>query len=120
MAEGGSAATMANSGGVRIVVAGDRGTGKTSLIVTAAVDKFPTNAPPLMPPTKLPLDIFPDRVPITIIDTSSRFPPLLPLSLSQYILYIYTHEAVTVLKSLSSIQKEYIYWLRIIIYACAM
>lgn len=90
MAEGGSAATMANSGGVRIVVAGDRGTGKTSLIVTAAVDKFPTNAPPLMPPTKLPLDIFPDRVPITIIDTSSRFPPLLPLSLSIYIIYIHT------------------------------
>ncbi|KAM7478030.1 hypothetical protein LguiA_026243 [Lonicera macranthoides] len=70
MARGGSA-TMAKPGGVRIVVAGDRGTGKTSLIVTAAVDKFPTNAPPLMPPTKLPLDTFADRVPITIIDTSS-------------------------------------------------
>ena len=85
---GGGSATMANSGSVLIVVAGDRGTGKTSLIVTTAVDKFLTSAPPLMPPTKLPLDCFPDQVPLTIIDTSSRFPPLLPLSLSLSI-YIY-------------------------------
>ncbi|XVF41940.1 hypothetical protein PTKIN_Ptkin01aG0321100 [Pterospermum kingtungense] len=58
--------------GVRIVVAGDRGTGKSSLIVTAAADSFPPNVPHLLPPTRLPEDIYPDRVPITIIDTSSR------------------------------------------------
>uniref|UniRef100_A0A7N0UFM4 Mitochondrial Rho GTPase n=1 Tax=Kalanchoe fedtschenkoi TaxID=63787 RepID=A0A7N0UFM4_KALFE len=56
---------------VRIVVAGEKGTGKSSLIVTAAADQFPTNVPPLLPPTRLPEDMYPDRVPITIIDTSS-------------------------------------------------
>uniref|UniRef100_A0A7N0TFT6 Mitochondrial Rho GTPase n=1 Tax=Kalanchoe fedtschenkoi TaxID=63787 RepID=A0A7N0TFT6_KALFE len=57
--------------GVRIVVAGEKGTGKSSLIVTAAADQFPTNVPPLLPPTRLPEDMYPDRVPITIVDTSS-------------------------------------------------
>lgn len=70
MAGGGSA--KGNSKGVRIVVAGDRGTGKSSLIVTAAADTFPTTAPPVLPPTRLPDDIYPERVPVTIIDTSSR------------------------------------------------
>ncbi|KAL5783672.1 hypothetical protein ACOSP7_008701 [Xanthoceras sorbifolium] len=57
--------------GVRIVVCGDKGTGKSSLIVTAAADTFPANVPPVLPPTRLPEDFYPDRVPITIIDTSS-------------------------------------------------
>ncbi|KAI4311124.1 hypothetical protein MLD38_036044 [Melastoma candidum] len=58
--------------GVRIVVVGDRGTGKSSLICTAATEVFPGNVPPFLPPTRLPEDTYPDRVPITIIDTSSR------------------------------------------------
>ncbi|KAG8479599.1 hypothetical protein CXB51_029360 [Gossypium anomalum] len=58
--------------GVRIVVAGDRGTGKSSLIVTAAAETFPTNVLRLLPPTRLPEDFYPDRVPITIIDTSAN------------------------------------------------
>lgn len=56
---------------VRIVVAGDRGTGKSSLIVTALSDNFPTNVPPVLPPSRLPDDLYPDRVPITVVDTSS-------------------------------------------------
>lgn len=70
---GGFAGTAGSAGptGVRIVVAGDRGTGKSSLIVTAAAETFPTNVPPVLPPTRLPEDFYPDRVPITIIDTSS-------------------------------------------------
>ncbi|XP_058216403.1 mitochondrial Rho GTPase 1-like [Rhododendron vialii] len=74
MAGGGAAAARAAPGargGVRIIVAGDRGTGKSSLIVTAAADTFPINVPPLLPPTRLPDDLYPDRVPVTIIDTSS-------------------------------------------------
>lgn len=70
-----ASAGVTNSGnrnGVRIVVAGDRGTGKSSLIVTAAAENFPANVPPVLPPTRLPDDFYPDRVPITIIDTSSR------------------------------------------------
>ncbi|KAL8166385.1 hypothetical protein V2J09_007884 [Rumex salicifolius] len=57
--------------GVRIVVAGDRGTGKSSLIVTAVSENFPASVPPVLPPSRLPDDLYPDRVPITIIDTSS-------------------------------------------------
>lgn len=70
-------ASAANPGpggktGVRIVVCGEKGTGKSSLIVTAAADTFPANVPPVLPPTRLPEDFYPDRVPITIIDTPSR------------------------------------------------
>ncbi|XP_077247688.1 mitochondrial Rho GTPase 1-like isoform X2 [Tasmannia lanceolata] len=56
---------------VRLVVLGDEGTGKSSLIATVAAESFPENVPSLLPPTRLPLDYFPDRVPLTIIDTSS-------------------------------------------------
>ncbi|GAA0162939.1 small GTPase [Lithospermum erythrorhizon] len=62
---------MAIPSSVRIVVAGEGKTGKSSLIVTAAAESFPPNVPPVLPPTRLPDDIYPDRVPVTIIDTSS-------------------------------------------------
>ncbi|KAH0940029.1 hypothetical protein HID58_007490 [Brassica napus] len=57
---------------VRIVVVGDKGTGKSSLIVAAATDSFPPNVPPVLPDTKLPFEFFPDGIPVTIVDTSSR------------------------------------------------
>ncbi|KAJ4843022.1 Mitochondrial Rho GTPase 2 [Turnera subulata] len=56
--------------GVRVVVAGERYTGKSSLIAAAASESFPESVPHVLPPTRLPADFFPDRVPITIIDTS--------------------------------------------------
>jgi hypothetical protein len=58
---------------IRVVVAGDRGTGKSSLILTATGRNCPTNVPPVLPPTRLPDTLFPVCVPITIIDTSSRY-----------------------------------------------
>ncbi|CAI9102237.1 OLC1v1000476C1 [Oldenlandia corymbosa var. corymbosa] len=67
MAGGGSK----NPGGVRIVVAGDAKTGKSCLVLAAASDTFTPNVPPVLPPTRLPEDMFPDRVPVTVIDTSS-------------------------------------------------
>ncbi|KAH0908595.1 hypothetical protein HID58_031916, partial [Brassica napus] len=57
---------------VRIVVIGDKGTGKSSLIAAAATNSFPANVPPVLPDTKLPLQFFPDGIPVTIVDTSSR------------------------------------------------
>ncbi|KAG8485539.1 hypothetical protein CXB51_018904 [Gossypium anomalum] len=57
--------------GVRVVVAGDRGTGKSSLISAAASDAFPEYVPAVLPPTRLPSDFYPDGVPVTIVDTSS-------------------------------------------------
>ncbi|KAK6937516.1 EF hand associated, type-2 [Dillenia turbinata] len=67
---------MAHSGvrtSVRVVVAGDHGTGKSTLIASAASESFPENVPLVLPPTRLPADFYPDRVPVTIIDTSSSF-----------------------------------------------
>lgn len=58
---------------VRIVVAGDRGTGKSSLIAAAATESFPDNVPSVLPPTHLPADFYADGVPLTIIDSSSRY-----------------------------------------------
>nr|DAD24954.1 TPA_asm: hypothetical protein HUJ06_026418 [Nelumbo nucifera] len=71
----GSAGNLSLGGrtNVRIVVVGDPGTGKSSLIVTAAAEAFPGNVPPVLPPTRLPADFYPDRVPLTIIDTSSSY-----------------------------------------------
>ncbi|XP_059625862.1 mitochondrial Rho GTPase 1 [Cornus florida] len=57
--------------GVRVVVVGDRATGKSSLIAAAASETFPANVAHVLPPTRLPADFYPDRVPVTIIDTSS-------------------------------------------------
>ncbi|GFP92281.1 mitochondrial rho GTPase 1 [Phtheirospermum japonicum] len=56
---------------VRIVVVGDRGTGKSSLIAAAAAETFRPEVPPVLPLTRLPADYYPDNVPIIIIDTSS-------------------------------------------------
>ncbi|KAJ4967913.1 hypothetical protein NE237_014614 [Protea cynaroides] len=64
-------ASSLSQNSVRVVVVGDHGTGKSSLIVTAAAQAFPSNVPPLLPPTHLPADYYPDCVPLVIIDTSS-------------------------------------------------
>ncbi|KAK1426678.1 hypothetical protein QVD17_15355 [Tagetes erecta] len=56
---------------VRVAVVGDRGTGKSSLIAAAASENFPESVSPVLPPTRLPADYYPDAVPVTIIDTAS-------------------------------------------------
>ncbi|KXZ41088.1 hypothetical protein GPECTOR_823g54 [Gonium pectorale] len=57
---------------VRIAVLGDPDTGKTSLISTAANDTFDARPVPTLPPTKLPLDFTPEKVPILLTDTSAK------------------------------------------------
>ncbi|KAG5414070.1 hypothetical protein IGI04_001637 [Brassica rapa subsp. trilocularis] len=52
---------------VRIVVVGEKGTGKSSLIVAAASHSLPPIVPHVLPDTKLHLEL-----PVTIVDTSSR------------------------------------------------
>ncbi|XP_076904214.1 mitochondrial Rho GTPase 2-like [Bidens hawaiensis] len=56
---------------VRVVVVGDPATGKSSLIAAAATDTFPEYVDPVLPPTVLPAEYYPDEIPVTIIDTSS-------------------------------------------------
>ncbi|VVA96552.1 unnamed protein product [Arabis nemorensis] len=57
---------------IRIVVVGEKGTGKSSLIKAALTGCLDPNIPPLLPYVNLPADCFSDRIPATIIDTSSR------------------------------------------------
>lgn len=66
---GGSTSGLRNN--VRVVVVGDRGTGKSSLIFAASTETFPDEVPPVLPPSRLPADYYPDNVPVTVIDTSS-------------------------------------------------
>jgi Ras family protein T1 len=56
---------------LRVAVAGDKGTGKSSLISAVASETFPDNVPRVLPPITLPADAFPDYIPITIVDTPS-------------------------------------------------
>lgn len=65
-------ANLAGKQSLRVVVIGDPGTGKSSLVVSAATERFPGDVPRVLPPTRLPVDYFADRIPITIVDTSSR------------------------------------------------
>ncbi|KAL1539779.1 Mitochondrial Rho GTPase 1 [Salvia divinorum] len=67
----GGGATSGTRTSVRIAVIGDRGTGKSSLIAASAAESFRPEVPPVLPPTRLPSDYYPDNVPIVIIDTSS-------------------------------------------------
>ncbi len=86
---GGSGGTSNNV--IRVCVVGDEGVGKTSLIVAAATDAFnPTPAvlaakgkghaskdqatqhEPL-PPTRIPVDLLPDLVPLIVTDTSPHY-----------------------------------------------
>ncbi|XP_010425682.1 PREDICTED: mitochondrial Rho GTPase 3 [Camelina sativa] len=57
---------------MRIAVVGEKGTGKSSLIMAAARNTFHPNIASLLPYTNLPSEFFPDRMPATVIDTSSR------------------------------------------------
>ncbi|KAG2430028.1 hypothetical protein HYH02_013856 [Chlamydomonas schloesseri] len=63
---------MAHQRTIRIAVLGDPDTGKTSLISTAANDTFDARPVPTLPPTKLPLDFTPEKVPILLTDTSAK------------------------------------------------
>uniref|UniRef100_I1PGL8 EF-hand domain-containing protein n=1 Tax=Oryza glaberrima TaxID=4538 RepID=I1PGL8_ORYGL len=60
---------------VRVAVIGDHGTGKSSLVATIATGRFPDQddgVARVLPPARLPVDYFPARITVTIVDTSSR------------------------------------------------
>ena len=75
---GGGADSSSGGGGVtsnqaiRVVVVGDKGTGKTSLIVSSLTDSFPDSPVPVLPPTRLLPDMFTEKIPLLLVDTSSR------------------------------------------------
>ncbi|GJP55606.1 hypothetical protein CLOM_g14555 [Closterium sp. NIES-68] len=61
-----------DGGAIRVVVVGNQGTGKTSLIISCLTEAFPEEPVPVLPPTRYLADSFSDKIPLLIVDTSSR------------------------------------------------
>ncbi|GJX30617.1 mitochondrial Rho GTPase 2-like protein [Tanacetum coccineum] len=55
---------------IRVVVVGDHGTGKSSLIAIAATESFPKSVSPMLSLTCLSTDYYLEGIPVIIIDTS--------------------------------------------------
>ncbi|XP_044734713.1 mitochondrial Rho GTPase isoform X2 [Chrysoperla carnea] len=60
-----------NRRNVRILLVGDRGVGKTSLILTLVSEEFPEDVPPKAEEITIPADVTPEQVPTNIVDYSS-------------------------------------------------
>ncbi len=56
---------------VRILLVGDRGVGKTSLILSLVSESFPTEVPHRAEEITIPADLTPERVPTCIVDYSA-------------------------------------------------
>lgn len=56
---------------VRILLVGDPGVGKTSLILSLVSEEFPENVPPKAEEITIPADVTPEQVPTNIVDYSS-------------------------------------------------
>ena len=61
----------ASKGTVRILLLGDPGVGKTSLILSLVSEEFPENVPPKAEEITIPADVTPEQVPTNIVDYSS-------------------------------------------------
>lgn len=56
---------------VRILLVGDQGVGKTSLILSLVSEEFPEEVPPKAEEITIPADVTPEHVPTNIVDYSS-------------------------------------------------
>ncbi|KAK9695169.1 Ras family [Popillia japonica] len=56
---------------VRILLVGDQGVGKTSLILSLVSEEFPENVPAKAEEITIPADVTPEQVPTNIVDYSS-------------------------------------------------
>jgi mitochondrial Rho GTPase 1 len=56
---------------VRILLLGDPGVGKTSLILSLVSEEFPEEVPPKAEEITIPADVTPEHVPTNIVDYSS-------------------------------------------------
>ncbi len=55
---------------VRILLLGERGVGKTSLILSLVSEEFPDVVPPRAEEITIPADVTPEQVPTHIVDFS--------------------------------------------------
>ncbi|XP_055699811.1 mitochondrial Rho GTPase isoform X12 [Phlebotomus papatasi] len=60
-----------NSRLVRILLVGDQGVGKTSLILSLVSEEFPEEVPPKAEEITIPADVTPEQVPTNIVDFSA-------------------------------------------------
>lgn len=56
---------------VRILLVGDKGVGKTSLILSLVSEEFPENVPAKAEEITIPADVTPEHVPTNIVDYSA-------------------------------------------------
>lgn len=57
---------------VRILIVGDAGVGKTSLILSLVSEEFPEDVPPKAEEITIPADVTPEQVPTNIVDYSGK------------------------------------------------
>lgn len=57
---------------VRILLVGDAGVGKTSLILSLVSEEFPEDVPPKAEEITIPADVTPEQVPTNIVDYNSK------------------------------------------------
>nr|ADV40243.1 putative mitochondrial Rho GTPase 1-like isoform 4 [Latrodectus hesperus] len=57
---------------VRILLVGDPGVGKTSLILSLVSEEFPVDVPPRAEEITIPADVTPEKVPTNIADYSAQ------------------------------------------------
>lgn len=60
-----------NKRNVRILLVGDRGVGKTSLILSLVSEEFPEDVPAKAEEITIPADVTPEQVPTNIVDYSA-------------------------------------------------
>lgn len=63
---------MSGKKDVRILLVGDPGVGKTSLILSLVSEEFPEEVPPKAEEITIPADVTPEKVPTHIVDYSSQ------------------------------------------------
>lgn len=57
---------------VRILIVGDAGVGKTSLILSLVSEEFPEDVPAKAEEITIPADVTPEQVPTNIVDYSGK------------------------------------------------
>lgn len=62
---------------VRILLVGERGVGKTSLILSLVSEEFPEDVPSKAEEITIPADVTPEKVPTNIVDYSGKKFPII-------------------------------------------